>query len=252
MMKMIRTRLGKRLSVASLVTGLVGLGLSGVAAQADTSPEDVRRELANILPPNITVVEITKSPMENVLEVQLSGGQEVYVISDGKFLMLGDVWDTERNVNISEEKKTREMAAAVSSIPAAQMIVFGPKDAKRHVTVFTDIDCGYCRKLHRDVPALTQAGLQVRYMMFPRAGLKSESYAKAVSVWCADDQQAAMTSAKQGSSIEPKTCANPVADQYHLGQQVGVRGTPTMILDDGTMIPGYLPANELLARVNLK
>ena len=114
------------------------------------------------------------------------------------------------------------------------------------VTIFTDVDCGYCRKLHREMASYNDLGIRVRYLMFPRAGVNSESFNTAVSVWCADDQQTAMTRAKLGKSIEAKTCANPIAEQYSLGQQLGVRGTPSIILDNGEMVPGYVPAARLV------
>jgi len=111
--------------------------------------------------------------------------------------------------------------------------------------VFTDIDCGYCRKLHADMDKYNAQGIRVRYLFYPRAGLRSESYRKAVSVWCADDRKAAMTAAKTGRPLPARSCVNPVADQYNLGRQLGVRGTPALVLEDGEIIPGYVPPDKL-------
>jgi len=132
------------------------------------------------------------------------------------------------------------------------MIVFGPDAPKRYITVFTDIDCSYCRKLHNEVAELNEAGIQVRYLAFPRAGIGSKSHKKYESVWCNDDQQTALTSAKSGASVPSANCTNPVAETYKLGQEVGVRGTPTIIFDDGTVAPGYVPAKDLIKRMGLE
>ena len=132
------------------------------------------------------------------------------------------------------------------------MIVYGPENPKRYVTVFTDIDCGYCRKLHNEVPELNAAGIQVRYLAFPRAGIGSNSHNKYVSVWCNDDPQASLTKAKSGRPVAKATCENPIAETYRLGQQIGVRGTPMIIYDDGKITPGYLPSKELIKRLGLE
>jgi len=155
-------------------------------------------------------------------------------------IMIGDLYDAEKQVNVGEQASNELMAQRINEVPSDKMIVFGPKKAKRYVTVFTDIDCGYCRKLHNEVAELNEAGIQVRYLAYPRAGLQSESYKKYVSVWCNADQQQAMTDAKSGKSVPDATCDNPIADSFKLGQTVGVRGTPTMILDDGTVMPFFV------------
>ena len=223
--------------------------LSFGAVQADET-DDLIKNLEKLLPSNMSVDSIAESPMTGVYNVR-AGNQDLYVFSQGSHVMIGDVYDVDRRVNLGEEKKYAEMAAALDSIPESEMIVMGNMDAERHVTVFTDTDCGYCQRFHRTIADLAEGGLKVRYLMFPRAGLKSKSYQEAVSVWCADDQGEAMTLAKAGQTIEDKTCENPVAAQYQLGQQIGIRGTPTMILDSGKVIPGYLPAEQLLMEAGL-
>jgi thiol:disulfide interchange protein DsbC len=115
--------------------------------------------------------------------------------------------------------------------------------------VFTDIDCGYCRKLHAQMEEYNANGIAINYMAFPRAGIGSRSYEKAVSVWCADDQQAAMTLAKAGSDPDPKQCDNPIAEQYQLGLSMGVSGTPNMMTQSGQLIPGYVPPEQLRERL---
>jgi len=221
-----------------------------VMTSADEITDRVTANLEAILPEGTQITAIAESPMPNVYEVSV-GSRTFYAIAEGKYLLLGDVYDTVRQVSLADELKAEKMTEAIAGISAEQMVVFGPESAERHITVFTDVDCGYCRKLHNEVPTLTEAGLQVRYMAFPRAGIGSDSYKKIVSVWCADDPQATMTLAKSGQVPEAKTCENPVADQYRIGQEVGVRGTPTIIFDDGNVLPGYLPADQILTRVGL-
>ena len=139
----------------------------------------------------------------------------------------------------------------MSKLNSSEMIVFSPKGKPRHIlTVFTDIDCGYCRKLHAEMDELNNYGIEVRYMMFPRTGLNTLSYQKAVNVWCAKDQQASMTKAKAGESIPQANCDNPIASQFNLGQQLGVTGTPALLLSDGSLIPGYRPAKDLAAMLD--
>jgi len=124
-------------------------------------------------------------------------------------------------------------------------VVFKAKNEKHVLTVFTDIDCPYCAKLHREVPTLNEKGITIEYLMFPRAGPNTESFRKAISMWCSDDKLQAMTDAKERKPIESKTCENPVMDQYTLGGDLGVTGTPALITSTGKLIPGYMPADRL-------
>ena len=209
----------------------------------------IRAKLAAMLP-NAGELGIETTPVEGVFRIEQQGNY-AFVFAQGDYLLLGDLYNTRERVNLGEQAQFKKMAKLISEVPSSKMIVFGPKKPKRHITVFTDIDCGYCQKLHREVPELTDAGVQVRYLAFPRAGIGSDSYKKYVSVWCADDQQSALTAAKNGQSVEPASCENPIAESYQLGQQVGVRGTPTIIFDDGAVAPGYLSAEKLLDRLGI-
>ena len=130
-------------------------------------------------------------------------------------------------------------------------MVFAPeKEVKHTISVFTDIDCGYCRKLHQEMAEYNKHGIKVRYLAYPRAGVGSEAYEKAVSVWCADDRQKAMTAAKTGGELKQKTCDNPVEAQFMLGQQLGISGTPALMLEDGQIFPGYVPADRLITMLD--
>jgi thiol:disulfide interchange protein DsbC len=148
------------------------------------------------------------------------------------------------------EYKADKMNKSLGALSESKMIIMGPKEGERYITVFTDIDCGYCRKLHFEtIPKLVDAGVKIRYLLWPRAGLESESYDKAVSAYCSDDPVQALTDAKAGKDIEPIVCENPVAEHFKIGIDGGVRGTPNIVLDNGTIIPGYVPAERILGQL---
>ena len=236
----------KRLVLA--VTFLFAL-VSSVAVSADEQLEGLKKNLEVILTQDMVVESIEPSPMPGTYIVKVNG-QTVFATSAGDYLMIGEVYDSIREVNLGEELRAIDMIRVIGNIPESEMILMGEATG-RHVTVFTDIDCAYCRQFHKTVPELQSRGLQVRYLMFPRAGLQSESYHGAVSVWCSGNQAESMTLAKSGGTVEPRTCDNPVAQQYLLGQRIGVRGTPTMILDNGKVIPGFVEVDELLTLADM-
>ena len=156
-------------------------------------------------------------------------------------------------VNSTEQSRTKQRKQRLASLNESDMVVFSPRPelTKATITVFTDIDCGYCRKLHQEVPELNRLGVAVRYLAYPRAGVGSGSYDKAVAVWCADDPQKAMTNSKAGKDIEMKTCANPVQEHYAMGGAFGVTGTPAVVYEDGTLQAGYLPAVDMARRLGI-
>jgi len=237
------------LASSLLLIGLVGLMSSPSFADEQADIDRVRAELQKMIP-QAAQAEIVASPAEGVYRLQVQGNY-AYAFVTGDFVLLGDLYDTKNQVNLGDQAASARMATLLEDVPTSKMIVFGPENPKRYITVFTDIDCGYCRKLHNEVPVLTAAGIQVRYLAFPRAGIGSESHKKYVSVWCNDDQQTALTTAKAGSEVSAASCSNPVEETYKLGQQVGVRGTPTIIFDDGTVTPGYIPSAKLIERLGL-
>lgn len=219
-------------------------------AVSDEALDRVYDALTSILPQNLPLNSVIESPISGVYEASISN-QIYYVFEKDGYLIIGDAIDVRSGASLSDKKTEQAVYAVVNNTPPSNMVVFAAADPKRHVTVFTDIDCGYCRRFHQEVPQLTAAGMEVRYMAFPRAGVESESYNKIVNVWCSDDQQKAMTDAKNGVKLPVASCTNPIADQYRQGVQAGINGTPTLVLDDGTMIGGYVPADELLSRVGL-
>ncbi len=234
--------------IFNAVTVIFALVFS-VSVGADDELDGLRKNLTAILADGTVIESIEPSPMPGAYIVKVDG-QTVFVYSAGDYLMVGEVYDSVRGVNLGEELRATGMAREIGKVPESEMILMG-ESTGRYVTVFTDIDCTYCRQFHKTVPELQNRGLQVRYLMFPRAGLQSESYLGAVSVWCSENQPESMTVAKSGGYVEPKTCDNPVARQYQLGKRIGVRGTPTMVLDNGVVIPGFVDPDELLAAANM-
>ncbi len=221
---------------------LVGLFLSGSFATAAESYDKIKARAVEQMGKEPT--SIKPSPVKDLYEVTV-GPQIFYMTVDGKYVFSGDIIDLDSKQNITDEKRDLVRLAALDAFGEKNMIVFGPKVPKHTITVFTDIDCGYCRKMHNEMAEYNKLGIKVRYLAFPRAGIGSESYNKAVSVWCADDRPKAMTTAKQGGNLPSKTCENPVAAEYALGQELGVNGTPALVLENGKIYPGYAPAKQL-------
>lgn len=229
------------------------IGLFSFSVQAATPEEMILKKLEGASP-NIPVDEIRPSLIESIYEVELKTGEVLYSTADGGYIFTGDLYQVAPQgfKNISEERRMTARATEISNLDESQMIVFPAKgEQKGQITVFTDIDCVYCRKLHKEVPELNEMGIKVRYLGFPRAGIGSGSYYSMVSVWCSENQQNAMTRAKLGESIEEKQCENPIADQYRLGQKLGVQGTPAIFLEDGRLLPGYMPAKRLATALGL-
>ncbi|PAU57992.1 DsbC family protein [Pseudomonas indica] len=218
---------------------------SGTALSAD--PDQAIRQNLTKLQPDLPIEAISESPMPGLYQIQLKGGRMLYASADGQFVMQGYLFQLkdDKTINLTEEAEKVGVAKEINAIPVSEMVVFAPKEPKTHITVFTDTDCGYCQKLHSEVPELNRRGVEVRYVAFPRQGVGSHGYNGLVSVWCAKDRQEAMNKAKSRQELPPGNCENPVAKQFQLGQMVGVQGTPAIVLANGQMIPGYQPAPQL-------
>lgn len=240
----------KYLAPVALV-GLTGLfsGLA-IAQQDHEAAEQQLREALSELAPDMPIDSISESVLPGVYEL-ISGAQLYYLSPNGRFMLEGSIIDLQEQVNVSDQRRGTLQLALIETMPEEQMVVFNneAKDADRWITVFTDTDCGFCQKLHREIEDITQANIRVRYLMFPRAGIDSASSAELQSVWCADDQQAAMTVAKTGGRVTPATCENPIQSHVDLARQVELRGTPLIYLDNGTKVPGYRPAAELIRMI---
>lgn len=214
-----------------------------LATNTFADEKTVRETLLKAMP-DLQIESVKPSPVKDLFEVTV-GGDIIYATTDGKYLLQGRLIDTATRTDLTEEKLSGARKIALDKLGADKMIIFKPKIHTYTATVFTDIDCGYCRKLHSELDAYHAEGIEIRYLFYPRAGKGSDSYNKAVSVWCAKDRNAALTAAKKDQKVEAKTCTNPVDEHMALAQSFDVKGTPMIITEKGTVYPGYLPAKQL-------
>ena len=223
------------------IAALSLFGLTLTAANADEAA--IRQAMAKSMPA-MKIDSVTPSEIKGLYEV-IVGANIFYVSEDGKYLLQGRLVDVAARKDLTEGKLSGTRKKAIEKIGQDNMIVFKAKIPKYTVSVFTDIDCGYCRKLHSEIDQYLAQGITIQYLFFPRAGKGSDSYNKAVSVWCAKDRNAAFTNAKKGNTPEAKTCDNPVDEHMQLGADFDVKGTPMIVTEKGNIYPGYLPAKEL-------
>lgn len=243
-----------------LIKSLVGclIVFTSVLSWADeaTVDSEVEQQLIDMLQqavPNIPIVGVEPSQLEGFYEITLANGERVFSRPGMNYFIAGNLFQptTEGLVNLTELKRDDYRAERLASIDSADKITFKPKDKKASVIVFTDVDCGFCRKLHLEMDEYLEAGIEVNYLAYPRAGVGTASYNKIVGAWCAEDKQDAMTRLKAGQRVNSKACDNPVADQYRLARELGVRGTPAIITESGHIISGYRSAPVLAQMLGL-
>ncbi len=246
----------RTLSLSRLIA-IAGLLFAAAAAnaQAQTAEADAIRALLVSTQPDMPIASVQPSAVAGLYEVLLQGGESIYVSADAKFLIPGDMYESlpEGLVNLGEKRRNVLRRDKIAALDEKDMIVFEAEgERKATLTVFTDVDCPYCRKLHGEIEELNSYGVAVRYLAYPRTGLidretgqKTETYVRMVATWCAEDRKAMMTSAKRGADVPTADCDSPVEEQFELGREVGVTGTPALVLEDGTMLPGYVPAAQL-------
>lgn len=219
-------------------------------SQADTKAV-IENSLKKIMP-GIQLDSIKPTPLPGLYEV-MAGTNILYVSDDGNYVIQGTLIDIPNQKNLTEAQQAGTRLAALEKVGTQRMIVFKPKIQSHYVYVFTDIDCGYCRKLHSEIDQYMKEGIEVRYLFFPRAGEGSESYFKAVSVWCSKNRNEALTKAKKGETLDnAKECDNPVSQHLALGNAFGASGTPMIVTDKGEIIPGYVPAAKLASILSRK
>ncbi len=200
--------------------------------------------------PTLSIDALADGPYEGLYEV-ITDSRVVYVTEDLSLLFQGNIIDLNHGIDITEARLAGIHMGLINSLGESKMLVYKAEPASdRNITVFTDINCGYCRLLHSEIDTLLTGGVNVRYLMFPRAGLESESRVALESVWCADNPQQAMTSAKAGEPIQEESCDTPVQEHYDLAGKVGLRGTPLIYLDNGTAIPGYREAAAIIEMIH--
>lgn len=228
---------------------LLAAGLSGAQAQVPgpmpAVPGDAREAVTRRFP-EIKAETLVPSPIQGLYEVRV-GSRIAYVSGDGRYLIQGEIIDLDTEANLTEKRRESLRRELLGTLSESDMVVFSPPKPRHTVTVFTDIDCGYCRKLHRQIAAYNGLGIKVRYVAFPRSGPGTESWHKAEQVWCSRDRRDALTRAKAGEKLDQKICQpNPVAKQYQTGRDFAIQGTPAIITDEGELIGGYLDPAELL------
>jgi thiol:disulfide interchange protein DsbC len=218
---------------------MLSFGSSAVIADQAADEAAIRKTLGTL---KADLIEPT--PVPGIYEV-VSGPHVVYMSADGRYMFQGDMMDMLKRQSLTEPRRREITLATIDAVDEKQMIVYEPEKARHTITVFTDIDCGYCRKLHNEMDEYMAAGIRVRYMMFPRAGKGSDSYNKAVAVFCAGDRNKALTDAKNGKPIDMKTCETPIDMHMTLVEKLGARGTPFIIFENGQTQPGYVPARQM-------
>ena len=230
------------------------LALAGVLgqarAQAPAEMPDPRAALVKLLPAGTKVDDLVPSPIPGVYQF-VQGAEVSYLTADGKYYLDGNVYDMATRANLTEVLRARARVALIDAVPETQMLIFSPKNPLYTITVFTDVDCQFCRKLHGDMAELNKLGVRVRYLFYPRTGPNTESWRKAEVVWCSADRNDTLTRAKAGAQLDMnKTCGpTPVAREYALGQSLGVRGTPAIVTESGDFINGYMPPRDLLQAI---
>ena len=230
------------------------LVLSPAAIAETTDALETGRKLAEKLQqlrPGIPIEAVVAIDIPGMYAIELSGGTTLYGTADGQHFFSGDLFAVQDDlVNLSEQRRDKKRRQLMAQQSLEDMIVFPAVGEPRgYIQVFTDVDCGYCRKLHNEMAQINELGIEVRYLAYPRAGVDSDTHDKMVSAWCAKDRQSAITQLKAGASVPTKTCQNAISDHYGLGQQLGIGGTPAIVLADGRLLPGYLPAERLAAAV---
>ena len=243
------------------VTAVVALFTLGQAASA-AEPVDkaIDQKLRSTLGPLLgaDVVNVERSHLPGIYAVEFRSGPRtstVYSNASGNYFLFGDLYEAqdEGYVNLTEQRRDKERLRMLATVDKKDMIVFPAQGkARGYVSVFTDITCFYCQKLHLEVAELNKQGVEVRYLAFPRAGVGSPGYNQLVTAWCSADQQDALTKLKAKKFVAEQTCKpNPIENQYEIGRNLGVSGTPAIVTETGQLLPGYLPANELIAKLGL-
>jgi len=223
---------------------------AGAALAGAAQPADPRAALLKLLPSGARAGDLKPAPIPGIYEFT-QGAEVTYLTADGRYLIDGNIYDLKTRRNLTEQHLQKARVALLDAVPVAQMLIFPAPHPKYAITVFSDVDCPYCRELHAHMAELNALGVTVRYLFYPRTGPGTPSWFKAEAVWCSPDRKQAFTRAEAGAAVNvAKLCpANPVARDYALGQEIGVRGTPAIYTATGGYIDGYLPPRDLVAQI---
>lgn len=244
---------------AALAVLAAVLTATGPALAQEVEDEVVESEIVDplvhlrTLRPELDFTAVRSAPAEGLYWVEV-GAESFYITADGRYLIAGDMYrigDAALS-NVDEERRTRRRVDMIGALPEGDAVTFTPPGGSiASVNVFTDVDCGYCQMLHQSMAEYHDRGIEIRYLAYPRGGEESETWDRMVSAWCADDRESAITALKAGDEIPNRTCENPVARHYEIGVASGVTGTPSVVLPDGTMVPGFVAAGELAEMLEL-
>jgi thiol:disulfide interchange protein DsbC len=209
----------------------------------------IEEKLSQIIPAELEIDSIQRSEVENFYEIELSDNSFFYVEENAQYLFLGDIYKLGENelINISQQKKFSSSQEMLKKIHPESLISFTPELIKYKIYVFTDVDCGFCRKFHNQISAYLNEGIQINYLAFPRSGVESETYKKMTTAWCSDDRQKVLTGLKNDEVFDQIDCVdNPIKEHYQLAKSIDIQGTPTIISSTGLTIPGFIEAKEIV------
>lgn len=238
----------------TLTTLVLSLICSVTLAQGDQSLRGKLRQAIEEASGNqLQIVSLNPTALSTIFEVELNTGEILYSDISGDYLFAGDMYATTQTglMNLSAGTRQKRALDKIAAIPEEEMIVFEPEEVKATITVFTDVDCTYCRALHGDMPKLMDKGIKVRYLAYPRGGANAASYDKMISVWCADDRHDALTKAKNDETLDITECDTPVLAHHEVGNELGISGTPALVFEDGRVVPGYMDSDRLAAMLNI-
>ncbi|MCK0745565.1 DsbC family protein [Chromohalobacter nigrandesensis] len=240
-------------AVLSVMGGALALLAAPLSLAAP--PEGLADKLTHNGQP-MPVASIEESPLSGLYEVRLESGETLYTDADGEYMVVGDLYRNRdgQMVNLTERAANERRQARLDDVPEDERVIYKPAgEVKARITVFTDTSCPYCQKLHKEVPRLNRMGIEVDYLAFPRAGVDSEAARVLSQAWCADNATEALTGAMGGETPDATAqCEAPVAEQYELGRELGIQGTPAIVLPNGRMVPGYVPAERLASMLGIQ
>jgi len=243
------------ISLRTLLGGLLATTLSvPLLAQADSTERLAERLAVNGQP--MPVQSVSETPVAGLFSVHLETGERFYSDAEGRHFLVGDLYENgdQGLVNLTEQGRNGERAARLAEVPESERVIFrGADESRAAVVIFTDTTCPYCRQLHEEVPRLNEMGIEVHYLAFPRTGMNAQGARTMQQIWCDANPSEAMSAAKRQESLSGAAdCDNPVEAQYHLGLELGVQGTPAIVMPDGRLVPGYVPAERLAAMLGIE
>jgi thiol:disulfide interchange protein DsbC len=247
------------------ILGLALIAISSSAMANETLVDNLKKasngRFANS---NITVIrEVPTDNMKGFYEITLDG-QPMIVHKNGVDAIVGDLYDLDTMINTSAANRTERMASVakteVEALPEDTFVTFEPKSEKiGTMYVFTDVTCGYCKKLHDEIEQLQSGGVEVKYIPYPRGGAQegSAGYEQAKQYMCAKDVKQAMTDIKAGTDAGKYVsndgydakCVSTVTRGLAAGSAIGMSGTPFIYLSSGEAIPGYQPAASIITKL---